>query len=145
MIWLRQFRVEEFYNFCSYTLVVKWEYILANLTNSQEPEPHVLDPLEPKPDPLEKNTRSHTRLGKYSGAGVAWVGQMSVGPLPCPPPTVFPCYCCGQNWMSSSLWKRLRVNTSRGLHCAIFDRYFSRHFVYKIRNNVKQKRRVITV
>ena len=48
--------------------------ILPNLTNSQEsePEPHVFGPLEPQPEPLKKNTRSRSRLGKKSGPGAAW-------------------------------------------------------------------------
>ena len=43
--------------------------ILPYLTNSQEPETHVFCPL--KPEPLEKNYRSQSPLGKKSGAGVA--------------------------------------------------------------------------
>ena len=34
---------------------------------AKEPEPGVFGPLEP--EPLEKNTRSRSRLGKKSGAG----------------------------------------------------------------------------
>ena len=54
--------------------------ILPNLTNSQEPEPEPIffGPLEPDPEPLEKNTmsrsQSRSRLGKKSGAraGATW-------------------------------------------------------------------------
>ena len=49
--------------FCRFTLLVCGEKnILANLTNSQEPEPGVFGSLEP--EPLEKNTGA--------GAGAAW-------------------------------------------------------------------------
>ena len=50
-----------------YLLVFGEKNILPNLTNSQEPEPVFIGPLEP--EPLEKNTRSLSRLGKKSGAG----------------------------------------------------------------------------
>ena len=40
---------------------------------AKEPEPGVFGPLEPEPEPLEKNTRcrSRSRLGKKTGAGAA--------------------------------------------------------------------------
>ena len=43
--------------------------ILPNLTNSQEPEQGVFGALEQKPEPLEKKTKSRSRLGKKSGVG----------------------------------------------------------------------------
>ena len=56
--------------FLQFTLLVCEEKnIFPNLTNSQEPEPGVFDCLEP--EPLEKKTRSRSRLGKKSGAGAA--------------------------------------------------------------------------
>ena len=60
------------YFFCRFTLLVFGEKnILANLNNSQEPEPGVFGSLVPEPEPLEKKTRSRSRsrLGKKSGAG----------------------------------------------------------------------------
>ena len=42
---------------------------MANLTNSQEPEPGVFGSLEPEPEPLGKKIRSRSRLKKKSGAG----------------------------------------------------------------------------
>ena len=45
-------------------LLVCGERKIAN-----EPEPGVFGPLEP--EPLEKNTRRRSRLGKKSGAGAA--------------------------------------------------------------------------
>ena len=60
------------YTFCSFTLIVCVEKdIFPNLTKSQEPELVFFGPLEPEPEPLEKNTRSRSRLGKKSGAGAA--------------------------------------------------------------------------
>ena len=62
---------------CSFTLVVSGgKIILSNLTNIQEPEPHVFGRLEP--EPLGKNTRSWSRLGKKSGAGAGAARKKSV-------------------------------------------------------------------
>ena len=52
---------------------------MANLTNSQEPEPGVFGSLEPEPaskrnqepEPLGKKIRSRSRLKKKSGTGAA--------------------------------------------------------------------------
>ena len=69
------FCFRSFYISFNFTLVVcGGGNILPNLTNSQEsePEPHVFGPLEPQPEPLKKNTRSRSRLGKKSGPGAAW-------------------------------------------------------------------------
>ena len=55
-----------FYIFLRFTLLVRWEKnILANLTNSQEPEPVGAGATW-------KKTRSRSRLGKKSGAGATW-------------------------------------------------------------------------
>ena len=44
---------------------------MANLTNSEEPEPGVFGSLESEPEPLEKKirSRSRSRLKKKSRAG----------------------------------------------------------------------------
>ena len=55
------------YFFCRFTLLVCGEKnILANLTNSQEPEPEPVGAgffgsLEQEPEPLEKKVRSRSR------------------------------------------------------------------------------------
>jgi len=58
------------YFFCRFTLLVCGEKnILANLNNSQEPEPEPLEKKTQEPEPLEKKNRSRSRLNKKSGAG----------------------------------------------------------------------------
>ena len=60
------------YFFCRFTLLVCGEKnILANLTNSQEPEPGVFGSLEPEPEPLEKKP----------GAVAAWEKNQEPEPL----------------------------------------------------------------
>ena len=58
-----------FLQFYLTSLLAGKKNILPNLTNSQEPEPFFFGPLEP--EPLQKNSRSRSRLGKKSGAGAA--------------------------------------------------------------------------
>ena len=58
--------------FCRFTLLVCGKKnILANLTNSQEPEPGVFGSLEPEPELLEKKPGA--------GAGAAWEKKSGAG------------------------------------------------------------------
>ena len=53
--------------------------ISPNLTNSQVPEQHVFGPLEPEPEPLEKNYQELEPLGEKSGARDAWKKKSGAG------------------------------------------------------------------
>ena len=43
------------------------------------PEPHVFGPLEPEPEPLEKNYQELEPLGEKSGARDAWKKKSGAG------------------------------------------------------------------
>ena len=108
--------------FCRFTLLVCGEKnILANLTNSQEPEPVVFGSLEPDPEPLEKKTRSRSRLGKKSGAGAgaAWKKSQEPEPqknLPAPQPwtrhTCIHTYIQDTDFLSEKMYNTISISWS---------------------------------
>ena len=65
----------------TYNVIKAKNYLRPNLTNCQEPELGFFGHLEPEQEPLEKNSRSQSRLGKKSGARASWEKNQEPEPL----------------------------------------------------------------